>query len=312
MNIDLPRKQPRKAAAAEVKAAQDDDDDDDSEEEDEKKKNQPSVKAGGQRAGRKGGKGGKGSKGGKGGKGGRGGKGGKGGKGGRGMATFDTEMVTVTVRGVADKIGPAVKAVKAIINANSQGVFQLPEEQIKALAGQRQDIDRKISKYGVTFELDEEENTASIMGGDMDTTDKAMGEVETVLRFFYPRCYIRIRIPNGNGAVNAIVGQRRQTIRALQDDSGGDATVIFDWEQNVVRVRGTEEAVATVKTAIDDLITKYERGSCEVSINPEMVSSFIGKGGENIRKLQTDHSCTIDVDRSNRSTVRQIFIIYSV
>mmetsp|Transcript_13475 Transcript_13475/g.23983 ORF Transcript_13475/g.23983 Transcript_13475/m.23983 type:complete len:700 (+) Transcript_13475:97-2196(+) len=94
-----------------------------------------------------------------------------------------------------------------------------------------------------------------------------------------------------------VFGPNGETIRKIQSQSG--ARIEMDRNSTVCTVSGNDTAVDAAKAAIMEILNSTKIGS--VPLGEKDSAAIIGKGGENIKRLQAETGASIDID--NESSV---------
>eukprot|EP00742_Colponemidia_sp_Colp-10_P012196 GILJ01013653.1.p1 GENE.GILJ01013653.1~~GILJ01013653.1.p1 ORF type:complete len:990 (-),score=175.13 GILJ01013653.1:234-2921(-) len=93
--------------------------------------------------------------------------------------------------------------------------------------------------------------------------------------------------------MGAVIGKGGSTIQRIESESG--ATLDVDKETCSVKIRGTIEAVAKAKRAVELVISNEQK--LEIPVPADSIPGLMGKGGVNINNLAHENNVSIDIDR---------------
>jgi len=99
--------------------------------------------------------------------------------------------------------------------------------------------------------------------------------------------------------------KRGQILRQISEDFGG-VTVSFpriNEDSNVVRIKGPQECVQGAKSRMEEIVSDLENHVSEsIEVDEKYHRTLIGKGGENVQKVQTDFNVQVKFpNRGNRN-----------
>lgn len=121
-------------------------------------------------------------------------------------------------------------------------------------------------------------------------------EVEAILTKLDKECSV---ITIEESYIPLIIGAQGKTIKSLMEKNKTDIHVMKT--NNDVYVTGKEEDIQNTLQAITELIETRKHLSCAIPASNSVLSSIIGVGGANVRKLEAEYKCSIKADRQTKT-----------
>lgn len=114
------------------------------------------------------------------------------------------------------------------------------------------------------------------------------------------------RLELNDAAISALIGTGGKTVQELQSESGASINIARERDESgrrrgsgIVTISGTRTSVAAARTKIDEIAAANVEESVPLA-NADLVGSLVGKGGENIRKVEEESGgASITVDKSH-------------
>ena len=99
-----------------------------------------------------------------------------------------------------------------------------------------------------------------------------------------------------------LLGKGGSTINRIQTESGGAVLELGKGDDCTVKISGPNTAVLRARKALAELLHLDAKSVKVVELPGEIMDATIGKGGENIRRLESAHGVSIDFNRSGPRT----------
>jgi far upstream element-binding protein len=220
---------------------------------------------------------------------------------------IDRDTSQVVISGEPDQIRKAKELIQGIVDGKDMGPPPEAQNRIEtksagAIIGAGGVTIRKIQvDSGARVDIDKTGDIDVItISGSHAQVAKATQLVDNVLN---PKYDCKDYMDVGIKGVPLVVGSKGATIKALQTSTG--CKIDIENGATVVGMFGTDAAVKACRNAIQKLITDnlYEE---EVECAASQVGAIIGKGGETIRKIQTESGARVNISRDDNkvSTAR--------
>ena len=201
----------------------------------------------------------------------------------------------VKLRGEEEKL-QAVK--KAIEDANvlylaTHVEISIMQKQVNLLIGHRGETIKKLQKEtGCFIDIRKGDNKARVRGETAEAVQTALAMIVDIIGTEWESRKIKLPVAS---AAAYVVGKKGETIQKLQKTHG--VVIEINRQDDHVDIFGPSESCDAVMKEIETIflenVTYYKR----IEISQKYVSAIIGRGGENIRQLQTESQADLSVQR---------------
>ena len=96
--------------------------------------------------------------------------------------------------------------------------------------------------------------------------------------------------------IPVVIGKGGATIKRLQQESGAELSI--DRASSTLRISGKRAAVAKAVAAVDAVLDALGF-EIEISVQPRQVGMIVGRGGSNIKQLQSDTGASINIEKES-------------
>ena len=219
--------------------------------------------------------------------------------------TVDEEGQTVAIKltGLPDGLESASAELEGIINAISKETSISSGVMTAMMRNRASLLHRLQDRFAVSLEPESrsnDENSPSIkLQIKVQGAEEQVDECIKYLASFEKQAG---EVECATENLSAVVGTKAKRLIDLQNEFG--VYVSIDREAAVFRVFHEDtDQISACMEKLTQLVEEYMQREENISIDPRMASSIIGKGGANIQQLQKDTKCFITIDREDRSRV---------
>ena len=188
----------------------------------------------------------------------------------------------------------AKNVIEGIILANQTAVVHLDADTAVTLKGARGTELRNyiVQELGLNMDIMVESEQVKLRG-----TKEALEKGVTALEVFRDTNFIGEVFCLEEDSSALFAGGNDCPAKVLEQQYGVE--ISHDKKNSIVRIRGRKDAVDGVQTAMHVLLEGGEgSGTQLIPIDGPSMGSLIGKGGANIKKLETDYNVKVDFLRS--------------
>lgn len=216
----------------------------------------------------------------------------------------DRDQACLRLRGEPSKISSATTITNAHLAewATKHATVAFEGWMLPYLIGKGGSKLKEVEKAsGASIDVDRESGVAKISGPDSTSVQAARTTLEESVELIRKEC-AELEVPQE--AIPSLIGKKGANLSAIRQDSGATIDVAHDGKGSV-RIRGSEEALAKAKAAIESFVTEWRRSNttAEVSLLPEQFRLIVGKSGATVRHIQEETATKIDVDRDRKVVV---------
>lgn len=173
-------------------------------------------------------------------------------------------------------------------------------------------IQKITTQFMVAIDVEKKEEGASlcIVAGPESEVNAAMKEIEILIESNTEvsktvpcdKIIAQAFLTSGGVRIKELMKQINESTKELNagtvilslDKGRGDRSIL---------IKGKSAAMSTASTMLMDAIRELDADTIHIMADPFVVPQIIGKGGENIRKLQKDKQVNIEVDKSGQVSI---------
>jgi len=212
----------------------------------------------------------------------------------------DANNCCVRLHGADDEARIAAKnAILDVIMANQRATVYMDQETTVALKGSRGTALRTTvqNELGVSMDIISAEETVKVRG-EYSAVQRAVAMLEE-----FRENNFTLEIPCFDEDSNALFGGGENSPGKHIEIKYG-VEISHDRKKGILRIRGNKASVDLAEAAITHSLEGGEDGGTKlVEADAYSMSALIGRGGTNIKKLETQHNVHLDILRS-RGVVR--------
>jgi far upstream element-binding protein len=201
--------------------------------------------------------------------------------------------LTALARWLPVQVKAAKKQILAIIGAGS-GPFETIElgKAVGAVIGRGGSTIKSIqAESGAKLDIEKDSDTVKISGS-AEQIAAAKILINEAVEGPKPEAVVTVDVGSKGGTV---IGRGGENIRKVQDESG--ARVEIEKGTGIVKISGSKAGVAKAQELIADLLDPKYDAKDFMDVGIAGVPLIVGKGGANIKRLQTESGAKIDIER---------------
>jgi polyribonucleotide nucleotidyltransferase len=197
----------------------------------------------------------------------------------------------VIMRGTKAAIAVAKEKIEALCDtfAKEHQTVQFPVKLVGILIARMGDILKKLEKeHGVRINVNRNDGVVKISGPeDSVTAAKAsLAEIEESC------CEESLDAVTAE-EIGMVIGKSGATIRRLTSTHKCEINVNRDASR--IEFVGIQEHVNAARTEVEELVMLFRKENIELDVDPLFLPSFIGKGGEHIKKFRDTHKVDVSL-----------------
>eukprot|EP01138_Halocafeteria_seosinensis_P003494 gb/GECG01003572.1/.p1 GENE.gb/GECG01003572.1/~~gb/GECG01003572.1/.p1 ORF type:complete len:1525 (+),score=296.75 gb/GECG01003572.1/:1-4575(+) len=214
----------------------------------------------------------------------------------------DNQFYRITVVGTSEQVNQGEAKLQAVVEQNQKETVGYTNEDLAAsfIGKAGKHVTSMNKKYpNLHIDIDRKEKEI-VLRGPSNELSQAKEEVEQFVQDFESKNTV---VSVDSSIIPSLIGKGGATAKQLSEDTGCQFS--FDSRKGCVRIHGDSaeqmsEAVAKVKelTGEDKHFEEMHLGD-----DTSVLGSVIGKGGSNLRTLETEHDVKITVNRSKNSII---------
>lgn len=186
-----------------------------------------------------------------------------------------------------------MRAIKAIVGAGSGPSESLDlGKAVGAVIGKGGSTIKSIqAESGAKLDIEKDSGVVKISGS-ADQIAHAKVLIKEAVDGPKPEAEVIVDVGSKGGTV---IGRGGENIRMVQDESG--ARVEIEKGTGIVKISGSKAGVAKAQELIADLLDPKYDSKDFMDVGIAGVPLIVGKGGVNIKRLQTESGAKIDIER---------------
>lgn len=194
---------------------------------------------------------------------------------------------------VLPQVKSAKKAIMEILGAGSGPSETLDlGKGVGAVIGRGGSTIKSIqAESGAKLDIEKDSGVVKISGS-ADQIAAAKVLIKEAVDGPKPEATATIQVGDKGGTV---IGRGGENIRKVQEQSG--ARVDMEKGSGVVKISGSKAAVAKAQELIADLLDPKYDAKDFIDVGMDGVPVIVGKGGDNIKRLQQESGAKIDIER---------------
>lgn len=143
-------------------------------------------------------------------------------------------------------------------------------------------------KTNCSFVVDKKNSTVAVLG----LAEEVEGAAAEVRALFQERKRVEVTLKYSPEQKGTLLGKSGSTINRISTESGAQLDLSRD--ECTIRIHGPAATVERAKDMIEELLFLKAASVQMLEIPADCVDNVFGKGGENVRRLQTAHKTSID------------------
>ena len=200
---------------------------------------------------------------------------------------------TIRVRGEEENVKQALAALKAVLDSYKKVEIKGTTDELGALVGKSGAVVQQLTKdTGAQMKIDRAAGCV-LVSGESEKVKAAVVRITAVLEKFRRE---NVVMEVNKEFIPSLIGKGGENIKKFREEAGVNID-LGARGTGTITLRGDEEKIKTAQEKLLEMADRYKKENVSVRIRPEAYSALIGKGGENIQKIQADTGTQIDVRR---------------
>eukprot|EP00943_MAST-04B_sp_MAST-4B-sp1_P009264 g9264.t1 len=200
---------------------------------------------------------------------------------------IDRKENAIKLMGTEDGVGKAKIWIDNIFAAEEHDI-KITDDLLRLLIVRKGERLKHIkSEFGVRVNLNRDELSITVKGV-IKSINKVKGYIANLKD-------MTIEVPVASQLLPKLVGKKGVALKAFEEEFEVDIQV--DRENEVFKLSGDNDALENAKLGLEKLIEQHTEHEKVYELEAGMTPAIIGKGGENIQKIQSESGTYVNVVR---------------